>query len=97
MHDDTEFDTIEAAYQYTKTPRIHDKAYEHNVILAQSPSEAKSLGSNVKGFKKSVWDSEKEDVMLDHLRAKFSPNSQLAAELIATCHWQKLESLPYYP
>ena len=84
IHDDTEFDTIEAAYQYTKATRFHDKACANNVILAQSPSEAKSLGSNVKGFKKSVWDSEKEDVMLDLLRAKFYPNSPLAAELIAT-------------
>ena len=55
-------------------------ACANNVIVAQSPSEAKSLGSNVKGFKKSVWDSEKEDVMLDLLRVKFSPNSPLADE-----------------
>ena len=64
-------------YQYTKATIFHDKACANNVIQAQSPSEAKSLGSNVKGLKKSVWDSEKEDVM-------FSPNSTLAAELIAT-------------
>ena len=82
IHDNTEFDTIETAYQYTKTTRFHDKACANNGILAQSPSEAKSLGSNVKGFKKSVWNSEKEDVMLDLLRAKLSPNSPLAAELI---------------
>ena len=84
IYDDTEFDTIEAAYNYTKAARFHDKACANNVILAQSPSETKSLGSNVKRFKKSVWDSEKEDVMLDLLRAKLSPNSPLAAELIAT-------------
>ena len=84
IHDDTEFDTIEAAYQYTKATRFHDKACANNVILVQSSCEAKSLGSNVNGFKKSVWESEKEDVMLDLLRAKFSPNSPLAAELIAT-------------
>ena len=52
--------------------------------MAQSPSEAKSLGLNVKGFKKSLWDSEKEYVMLYLLIAKFSPNSPLAAEIIAT-------------
>ena len=50
IHDDTEFDTIEAAYQYTKATRFHDKACANNIILAKSPSEAKSLGSNVKGF-----------------------------------------------
>ena len=70
IHDDTEIDTIEAAYQYTKATRFHDKT--------------KSLGSNIKGFKKSVSDNEKKDVMLDLLRAKLSPNSPLAAELKAT-------------
>ena len=85
IHDDTEFDTIEAAYQYTKATRFYDKACANNVILVQSPSKAKSPGSNVNGFKKSVWDSEKEYVMLDLLRAKFSPNSPLAAELKGCC------------
>ena len=56
----------------------------NNIILAQSPCEIKSLCLNVKGFKKYVWDSEKEEVMLDLLRAKFSPNSQVAAEIIET-------------
>ena len=70
IHDDTEFDTIEAAYQYTTATRFHDRGCANNVILAQSRSDAKSLGSNVKGFKKYVWDSEKEAVMLDLLRAK---------------------------
>ena len=83
IHDDTEFNTIEAAYQYTTATRFNDKACVNNIILAKSPSKAESLGSNVKAFKKSVWDSEKEDVMLDLLRANFSPNFQLAAELIA--------------
>ena len=50
-------------------------ACANNIILAKSPSEAKSLGSNVKGNKKFVWDSEKEDVTLDLLRGKLSPNS----------------------
>ena len=69
IHDDTELDTIEAAYQYTKATVFHDKACANNVILAQSPSEAKSLGSNLKGFKKSVWDIEKEEVMWNLLGA----------------------------
>ena len=59
----------------TKATIFYEKACANNVIMAQSP-EAKPLGSNVKKFKKSVWDSEKEDGMLDLLRAKFSPNSR---------------------
>ena len=78
IHDDTEFDTIEAAYQYTNATRYHDEACANNIILSKSPYEAKSLGSNVKGFKKPVWNSEKEDLMLDILRDKFSPISTLA-------------------
>ena len=96
IHDDTEFDTIEVAYQYTKATRLHDEACTNNVILAQSPSEAKSLGSNVKGFKKFVRDSEKEVVMLDLLRAKFSPKSPLATELIATSE-KSLTEAGMYP
>ena len=84
IHEDTKFDTIEAASQYTNATRFDDKTCAHNIIQAKSPSETKSLCSNVKGFEKSVWDSEKEDVMLDLLRAKFSLNSQLAAVLIGT-------------
>ena len=82
IHDDTEFDTIEAAYQYTK--EFHDKACANNIILAKPPSDAKLLDSTLKGFKKTVWDSEKVDVMLDLLRAKFSPYFPIADELIAT-------------
>ena len=81
IQDDTEFDTIVAAYYYTKANKFHNKACANNVTLAQSPSQSKSLGSNVNGFKKYVWDSEKEEVMLDLLRNIFS---SLAAELIAT-------------
>ena len=87
IHNDTEFDTIKAAYQYTKATRFHDKACANNVILAQSPSKAKSLGSNVKGFKKYVWDSEKDDAILDLLRAKSSSISPLAT---SGNHWQNL-------
>ena len=39
---------------------------------------------NKSSSQKNVWDSEREYVMLDLLRAKFSPISPLAAELIAT-------------
>ena len=34
IHDDTELDTIEAVYQYTKATRFHDKACGNDVILA---------------------------------------------------------------
>ena len=37
IHDDTEFDTIEAEYQYTKATIFLDKACANIVILALSP------------------------------------------------------------
>ena len=38
MHDDNEFDTIVAAYQYTKATRFDDKTCAYNIILAKSPN-----------------------------------------------------------
>ena len=64
--------------------RDHDKDSGANILCSRSPSSAKKIGATVKNFKVKEWDRVKKDIMLQLLKAKFTPGSDLAKKLVAT-------------
>ena len=79
-----EFDDVERAYQYSKAVKFNDCNTSERIICSRSPSAAKRLGASVKNFNTQDWDNVKEEIMLEILRIKFAPNTDLAAKLTAT-------------
>lgn len=55
----------------------------------------KKLGRRVKNFKEDVWDSKREQVMLDALTLKFSQNELLKKKLLDTDSSVLVEASPY--
>ena len=79
-----DFPDVERAYQYAKADTFNDKNSGANILCSRSPSSAKKIGATVKNFKVKEWDRVKKDIMLQLLKAKFTPGSDLAKTLVAT-------------
>ena len=79
-----EFEDLETAYQYAKASTFNDHVSCENILCSTSPSAAKRIGGSIKNFKSKDWDKVKQDIMLELLRIKFIPGSDLAKRLVAT-------------
>ena len=79
-----EFEDLETAYQYAKASTFNDHVSCENILCSTSPSAAKHIGGSIKNFKSKDWDKVKQDIMLELLRIKFIPGSDLAKRLVAT-------------
>jgi ribA/ribD-fused uncharacterized protein len=66
------------AQKFAGTPR------EEEVRQAKSPGEAARLGRDRKHRLRSDWESAKDDVMREAVRAKFSQHDELRALLLST-------------
>ena len=79
FHEGILYHSTEAAYQAAKTPDISQKIH---IADAKTPGEAKKLGRKV--TMRRDWEDKKDKVMLDLLRKKFAPGTDLAKRLEAT-------------
>ena len=66
------------AQKYAGTPR------EEEVRLAKTPSEAANLGRSRKHPLRSDWESVKDNIIREAVRAKFTQHLELRAMLLAT-------------
>lgn len=82
--DGIEFPTLEHAYQFEKAVYFMDKYQALKIRSAKEPSVAKLYGRSVANFDSKDWEKQQKQVMLRLLRIKFTPQSQLADELMAT-------------
>lgn len=73
------FTTTEAAFQAAKTNIFEERLA---ISLADTPGKAKRLGRRV--TLRSDWEEEKDQIMLDILRLKFTKGSELARRLDRT-------------
>ena len=64
--------------------KFNDSNTSERIICSRSSSAAKRLGASVKNFNTQDYDNVKEEIMLQILRIKFAPNSDLAAKLTVT-------------
>jgi ribA/ribD-fused uncharacterized protein len=74
-----DYPTTEHAYQAQKSTKNSDKL---TIAATATPAKAKVAARMLK--RRSNWDKIKVEVMLDVLRLKFEPGSDLAKKLLAT-------------
>ncbi|MGI6108182.1 MAG: NADAR family protein [Lachnospiraceae bacterium] len=67
-----------------KAVLFHDAAANSRILRADTPAECKSLGRTVIGFNENIWAENREKIMEDANRAKFSQNPALLQRLLST-------------
>ena len=72
------YPSSENAFQAAKAPRDKQEQFVH-----VTAAESKKLGRTF-NIDRAAWDAAKDNVMLQVLRRKFLPGSDLAAKLVAT-------------
>ena len=71
MFRNQKYQTLEQAYQHTKALLFKDDDTAASILAADSPSEAKKLSYNIKGFNLDIWNAKRHDLMLQLVQAKF--------------------------
>jgi N-glycosidase YbiA len=69
---------------YFQAQKFADTEHEEALRLCKKPSEAAAMGRSRKLPLRRDWESVKESVMLDALRAKFTQHDDLKAILLGT-------------
>ena len=89
---------MEQAYQHLKSLHFKDQEIAAKIMRTADPGEAKRLSSELKNFVQDQWDCNRDEMMLQLIRAKFSHNSVIADELVASGKKKIGESgkLPYF-
>lgn len=90
--------TYVCAEQYMmhqKAVLFGDDAIAAQILAAEAPREHKALGRKVSGFDEAKWRSERERIVYDGSRAKFTQNAELKALLLETRGTEIVEASPY--
>lgn len=69
---------------YFQAQKFRGTEHEEAVRLCQKPSEAASMGRSRKRPLRSDWESVKDQIMLEAVRAKFTQHEDLKAVLLGT-------------
>ena len=69
---------------YFQAQKFADTKFEEKVRLAPTPMEAANLGRNRKFPLRKDWETVKDDIMREALRAKFTQNKELNKTLLET-------------
>jgi len=75
------YPTVEHWFQSQK---FTDPIFQEKIRLASSPSKAKTLGKTRDPSFDETWNTRREDVMNEGLRAKFDQHSELKEKLLET-------------
>lgn len=81
-----EFATAEAMYAGLKACFFRDRASLRRILDASSPSEAKKLGREVRGFSAKAWNKTSVSAMRLVLALKFQQNPNCAMALLSLSH-----------
>lgn len=83
-YNDHMYVSLEQAYMHTKALDNGDAESAKKIMYNTDPREIKFLGSKVDMTDIAKWDESREELMLNLLRAKFSQNPEMKAELLQT-------------
>lgn len=87
------FKHSEGAFMYAKALTFKDKKIAEQILKADKPRDAKSLGRKSK-FDEHVWKNVREDIMFECCYAKFSQNKKLKKLLLSTGDRMLVEASP---
>lgn len=89
------FNTCEQYMMYKKAMLFGDEDIANKILLSNRSDEQKYLGRLVKGFDRTIWDQHSFSIVYEANLAKFSQNSELKEELLATGDRVIVEASPY--
>jgi ribA/ribD-fused uncharacterized protein len=89
------FNCAEQYMMHGKARLFDDAKAADQILAAAHPREHKALGRTVKRFDAKVWERERERIVKDGNRAKFTQNPQLLELLLATRGTTLVEASPY--
>lgn len=89
--------TYSCAEQYMMAEKARlfgDADVEQQILRSTNPKQQKSLGRKVRGFDNDLWNEKRLDIVIQGNIAKFSQNSHMAEELLATGTRELVEASP---
>jgi ribA/ribD-fused uncharacterized protein len=89
------FNCAEQYMMHGKARLFDDNKVAAQILAAAHPREHKALGRKVSPFDAKVWERERERIVKDGNRAKFTQNAELLALLLATKGTTLVEASPY--
>lgn len=92
--DDTYYATAEHYMMAAKARLFDDKNILQDILKANNPGLAKSLGRQVRGFVDETWNEQCLSIVIEGNLAKFSQNRQLANFLLSTQQRVLVEASP---
>lgn len=89
------YKTAEHYMMASKAKLFNDFEVLENILKANSPNQAKSLGRKVKNFDSQIWDEHKYEVVKQANVLKFSQNQEFKEFLLSTNDKIIVEASPY--
>jgi ribA/ribD-fused uncharacterized protein len=89
------FGCAEQYMMHGKALLFGDAEIAAQILAADHPRQHKSLGRKVRAFDDSTWKREREAIVRAGNHAKFTQNSELLAQLLATRGTTLVEASPY--
>src|SRR3954469_21739366 len=93
--DGVAFNCAEQFMMHGKAMLFEDRAVAAQILEADHPRTHKALGRNVKPYDEHVWRVNRERIVTDGNRAKFTQNPALLDALLATAGTALVEASPY--
>lgn len=79
-----EFRTAEQYMMFAKAELFGDGEAASTILASRTPFQAQLVGRRVRGFDQRIWEEERERIVFEGNRAKFSQDDGLRAFLLAT-------------
>ena len=89
------FCCAEQYMMYQKALLFKDQDHADKILKAKDPKTIKALGRMVRNFDAGVWDTHKQEIVLQGNILKFSQNPELKQYLISTGNKILVEASPY--
>ena len=89
------FNCAEQFMMHGKAVLFADADAQAQILAADHPRDHKALGRKVRGFDDAVWKRERERIVRDGNRAKFTQSTELMALLAGTRGTTLVEASPY--
>ena len=80
-----------------KARLFDDTAIYHEILMAKTPKEAKTLGREIQRFNGHIWNEHRVDIVVTGNEAKFSQDEPLKDYLLKTGDKVLVEASPYDP
>ncbi len=89
------YKTAEHYMMAGKARLFNDPETEEEILKANTPNQAKSLGRKVKNFDPKIWDTHKYEIVTQGNLLKFSQNQKFKEFLLSTGDKTLVEASPY--